>query len=103
MSPSELRSRQQYFPALLPFCMSGSFVYGSCLQILPTVLQVRTGAVDRGACIRELSQYQDEVAAGPFGRSNAIWGVISECESRKESQGERGLATFHRHSLYRGF
>lgn len=30
-------------------------------QVLPIVLQVRTGAVDRGACIRDFSQYQDEV------------------------------------------
>jgi hypothetical protein len=30
-------------------------------EMLPIVLQVRTGAVDRGACIRDFSQYQDEV------------------------------------------
>jgi ankyrin repeat protein len=28
---------------------------------LPTVLQIRTGAVDRGACVRDFSQYQGEV------------------------------------------
>jgi hypothetical protein len=30
-------------------------------EMLPIVLQVRTGAVDRGACIRDFSQYQSEV------------------------------------------
>ena len=30
-------------------------------EVLPIVLQIRTGAVDRGACIRDFSQYEDEV------------------------------------------
>ncbi len=30
-------------------------------QALPMVLVIRTGAVDRGACVRDFSQYVDEV------------------------------------------
>ena len=30
-------------------------------KALPIVLEVRTGAVDRGACVRDFSQYVDEV------------------------------------------
>jgi hypothetical protein len=35
-------------------------------KLLPIVLQVRTGAVDRGACIRDFSQYQSEVGLVGF-------------------------------------
>ncbi len=30
-------------------------------QALPMVLVIRTGAVDRGACVRDFSQYVEEV------------------------------------------
>ena len=42
-------------------------------QALPMVLEVRTGAVDRGAYIRDFSQYRDEVrCAGRAGPRHAL-------------------------------
>jgi hypothetical protein len=38
-------------------------------EVLPMVLQVRTGAVDRGASIRDFSQYMEEVASLPLAPS----------------------------------
>ena len=42
---------------------------------LPTLLRITTGAVDRGACISELSQYPGEVRPDP---SPAAWPTLFE-------------------------
>ncbi len=43
---------------------------------LPTVLEMRVGAVDRGACIQEFSQYPGEVECEPALRAPLECGVM---------------------------
>jgi hypothetical protein len=62
---SQLKSEQQR-PAVAQFGgMSGQVAikYSGVVdgEMLPIVLEIRTGAVDRGASIRDFSQYQAEV------------------------------------------